>query len=368
MTPATGVRVLLSEGSSLTAREFISVLGPMGYRIEVMDPNRACQARWSRWVRHVHPCPPAGIDPLGYLHAVREVLLRGRFHVLLPTHEQAWLFAIARNRLPTAIGLAVAAPHAFAAVQSKIDFARLLDEMALPQPSWTLVASAADLPDWPAPYYLKTAYSTAGQGVRRVPTSGEAASALRDLLTMSQGHPVMAQRAAPGRYGQVQGLFRHGQMIAVHTSTQTAIGIGPSAAGRESTDHPLARDHAAVIGHRLGWHGGLTLDYFFDGPQLRFIECNPRTVEPANAARSGINLPAAQIALSLDEPIEVLPPGRAGVRTHSALAVLLGTADRVGTRPPRSPNSPITAASSPAAPRHSPRFGGTHPASSRSPP
>jgi hypothetical protein len=35
-------RVLFSEGSSLTAREFLSVLGPAGHHIEVLDPNPAC--------------------------------------------------------------------------------------------------------------------------------------------------------------------------------------------------------------------------------------------------------------------------------------------------------------------------------------
>jgi hypothetical protein len=39
--------VLFSEGSSLTAREFVSVLGPDGHHIEVLDPNPACICRFS---------------------------------------------------------------------------------------------------------------------------------------------------------------------------------------------------------------------------------------------------------------------------------------------------------------------------------
>ena len=64
-----------------------------------------------------------------------------------------------------------------------------------------------------------------------------------------------------------------------------------AAAARLSTDHPAAREHAARLGEHLRWHGGMTLDYFHVHGQPQFIECNPRTVEPGNAARAGVNLP-----------------------------------------------------------------------------
>lgn len=57
-----------------------------------------------------------------------------RCDVLLPTHEQARLFSVARERLGPRVGLAVASLSAFARVQSKIEFARLLDEVGLRQP------------------------------------------------------------------------------------------------------------------------------------------------------------------------------------------------------------------------------------------
>ena len=93
------MRVILSEGSSLTAREFVTALGPHGHQIEVLDPDPFCLARWSRWVRRVHQCPSAGRDPLGYLDVVRRLLDNEGYDVLLPTHEQAWLFSVARERL-----------------------------------------------------------------------------------------------------------------------------------------------------------------------------------------------------------------------------------------------------------------------------
>ncbi len=111
-----------------------------------------------------------------------------------------------------------------------------------------------------------------------------------------------------------------------------AVGIGPSAAGPVSVDHPFARREVALLGESLGWHGGLTLDYLFQGADHVYIECNPRTVEPANAVASGVNLPELQVALSLGEHVNEAALGRNGIRTHSSLAILLGTAAYIGTR------------------------------------
>ncbi len=325
-------RVLLSEGSSLTAREFVSVPGPAGHHIEVLDPNPTCLCRFSRWVRCVHRCPAPAADPIGYLDTVNAVLANGAFYVLLPAQEQAWLFAAARSRLDSTAHVAVAGPEAFSRVQSKIEFARLLDDTGLPQPQWRLVESIEELAKWEPPFYLKAPFSTAGAGVRRVTDTGEAQGAFLELRTSAGDSPPMIQAAAQGEYAQVQALFDHGRLVATHESIQTAVGVGPSAAGRVSVQHPFARREVAYLGKRLAWHGGLTLVYIFGDRQHFYIECNPRTVEPANAASSGVNLPALQLEVSLGRHPDEVPPGREGVRTHSSLAILLGTAAYCGTR------------------------------------
>jgi hypothetical protein len=325
-------RILLSEGSSLTAREFVSVLGPAGHHIEIVDPNPTCICRFSHWTKRVHRCPPASSDPIGYLNAVNSLLATGAFDVLLPTHEQAWLFAVTAARLDPRGRIAVASAEAFSRVESKLEFARLLDELNLPQPMWRVVESAEQIADWPTPFYLKAPFSTAGMGVRRVTQARDANEALESVLSAARGGPVMVQSSAQGEYAQVQALFDRGRLIAVHTSARTAVGLGPSAAARVGVDHPFARHDIAVLGEYLGWHGGLTMDYLFRDGNHVYIECNPRTVEPANAAASGVNLPELQLALSFGEKVDGLRIGRPGVRTHSSLAILLGTAAYRGTR------------------------------------
>lgn len=144
------VRVLLSEGASLTAREVVTCLGPVGYQVEAVDPDPLCLARLSRWVRKVHRCPRSGADPLAYLEFVKRVVAERRVDVVLPTHEQAWLLAAA-GPLLSGVPVGVADTASFGRVQSKIELARLLDEVGLPQPRWRLVAEESDLGGWRFP-------------------------------------------------------------------------------------------------------------------------------------------------------------------------------------------------------------------------
>lgn len=330
--------MLLSEGSSLTAREFVAVLGARGTDVEVASPTRHPLASFSRWCRAVRPVPAPGDDPVGYLRALDALLAAGRCTALLATHEQAWLLAAGERYLPHARGrLAVAGAGAFERVQSKISFAALCDELGIPQPAWHEVGCEADLDRVGYPVWVKAAYSTAGRGVRRAATRAEAVSAWRALGgTGTAGDPVkvMVQAPAAGAYRQVAALFDRGRLIAAACSQRIGPGAGGSAAARLSVADPGAVDAVVRLGRELEWHGGLTCDYFADGAGRRlFIECNPRTTEPGNAAAAGVDLPSLTIALATGGPLPRAPLiARAGVRTRSTMALALGAAETRGTR------------------------------------
>jgi hypothetical protein len=88
-----------------------------------------------------------------------------------------------------------------------------------------------------------------------------------------------------------------------------------------------------MLGQALRWHGGLTLDYLHEQGDPSYIECNPRTVEPGNATASGVNIPDLQVRLTIGERLTSPPrTGRAGVRTHGTIALVLGAAAYDGTR------------------------------------
>ncbi|KAA8888887.1 carbamoyl-phosphate-synthetase [Nocardia colli] len=322
------MRVLLTEVSSLTAREFLSVLGPAGYHLEALSASAFALGRWSVWLERVHRGPAAGADPEGFARALTAVTRDRAFDAVLSTHEDVVLFADRRSLFPADLPLAISPAASVARVASKLEFARLADDLGLPQPDW--VRLTEDRQSFEYPYYVKAAFGTAGNGVRLVTDDRSRVRAPQDLARRG---PLLAQRFARGEYAQVQGMFEHGRLAAVHTSEQRATGIGGSAAARVSVDHELPRKHIALLGDALAWHGGLTMDYFHEDGVPQYIECNPRTVEPFNAAASGVDLPVLAVRLargdSLPDGVQV---GRPGVRTHSLAAISLGVAATTGRR------------------------------------
>lgn len=323
-------KVLLSEASSLTSREFVTVLGESGVDVGVLSWSSLPMSRFSRWCRRVHTVPAPSNDPVGYLRAADAIMRDGGYDALLPTHEQAWLFSAGFNLLRAAAP-PVSEITSFDRVVSKIAFAETLDALGLPQPEWLRVDTSTDLGALGFPVWVKAAYSTAGRGVRKAHNITEACAAWAELDDGSSG--VMIQRGAPGTYAQVQGVFARGRLVGAAVSEQLANGVGGSAAARLSANHPKAVAALEVLGSHLNWHGGIDLDYFHLDGEPQFIECNPRTVEPGNAYLAGVNLPKLLIELSDDAPLPRSPViAKAGVRSRSTLAIGLGAAEKNRTR------------------------------------
>src|SRR5438876_4483168 len=202
MQPAKSLRILFPEGSSLSAREALSALGRQGYTIDICDPNPQCICRFSHYVHAFHHCPSWGTHPVEYLRFLVHLLKHEHYDVLLPVHEQAFLFARVRESLSQLVGVAVADFDAFALLQSKATFASLLDALDLPHPPTRLCHSKAELErTHPFPYYVKLAYGTAGSGVWRIDDAETRTAVIghleaRGLLNGST--EVLAQDVGPG--------------------------------------------------------------------------------------------------------------------------------------------------------------------------
>jgi hypothetical protein len=140
-------RILLSEGTSTSAREAITALGLSGYEIEICDPSPWCPARFSPFAHRFHRCPGMGENPSGYLEFMLGLMTKSPFDVLLPIHEQGLLFAKVQDQLPPGTALASASFDAYRRVLSKTGFDALLLELGLPRPPTRLVSSADQLRD-----------------------------------------------------------------------------------------------------------------------------------------------------------------------------------------------------------------------------
>src|SRR5260370_15531084 len=101
-------------------------------------------------------------DPAGFLGFVEELLAAKHFDVLLPIHEQGFLFARVRQRLEDRVGLALPSFPSYRTAHSKAGFSRLLDQLGLPKPAARIVKSASELRDAVRfPCVVKTSVGTA---------------------------------------------------------------------------------------------------------------------------------------------------------------------------------------------------------------
>src|SRR5947208_12354559 len=323
--------ILLSDGAGLTARQCATVLARAGHRVEALSAAGLHLCRMTRHVRRVHDVPPLGRDPFGWLEAALAVAARRGADVLLPTQEQVTVMALARDRIAGA-GLATAVPDfaALAQVQDKVSALRTLARVGVPQPPAVMAASAAEVEAAGAelagaerastgragwPLFVKVPIGTASAGVRRAGSPEELRQVAADYQRLEAFGPegVLVQRPVPGPLAMVQAVFARGELVAFHACQRVREGTSGGASHKLGLDLPEAREHMARLGAALGWHGALSADVILgpDGP--RFIDINPRLVEPVNALACGVDLAGALV--------EVARPGSARSRARQPAAV-----------------------------------------------
>lgn len=330
------LRVLVSEGNSTSAREAITILGLSGHHVEVCDPAPFCLVRFSRFVRKFHRCPGLQDDPAGFLGFVERLLATEQYDVLLPTHEQGFLFARVQQRLLGRVGLALPAFESYRAAHGKGGFSRLLDRLGLPQPATRIVNSESELcAAIKLPSVIKTSVGTASRGIWLVRDDRDLASALQDLNASDAfADDVLVQELVAGAIEKAQAVFCRGELLGFHVYRAIAAGAGGGEAIKQSVVRPELRSHVARIGRELGWHGALSVDCIMrdEGSAPLLIDCNPRLVEPMSAYLAGLDLVGLLLRISVGEVPAKAGESRADVRTHLAMQALLGCAARGGKR------------------------------------
>ena len=328
--------MLVSEGNSTSAREAVTILGLSGHHIEVCDPAPFCLVRFSRFISKFHRCPGLRDDPAGFLGFVEHLLAIGQYDVLLPIHEQGFVFARVREQLSNRVGVALPDFASYRAAHSKAGFSRLLDRLSLPQPETHIVNSPIALRDAIRfPSVIKTSVGTASRGIWFVRDEHDLEFALQDLNASGAfADEVLVQAFVPGAIEKAQAVFCRGELLGFHAYRQIAAGAGGGEAIKQSVARPKLQSHVARIGQALGWHGALSVDCIMreDGAEPLLIDCNPRLVEPMSAYLAGLDLVGLLLRVSLGEAPAAAPESRAGVRTHLAMQALLGCASRGGRR------------------------------------
>lgn len=325
------MKILLSDGSGLTSRQLATTLGRSGHRVEVMTSASICLCRFTRRVRKLHRVPRYGPDPLNWLEHAIGIYRSGGFDLLLPTQEQVAVLSAAQERL-AAEGIRCPLPPfaALTQVQDKVAAFRTLGRLGIPQPAATVVHTAAEVSAWDRfPVFVKSGIGTASGGVCLVRTAAEL-DRLRATWQLPQtgqlSQPLLFQQPVEGELVMAQAVFDHGRLIACHAVARVREGAYNGAGNKRSIRDPRLVEHLGQLGSRLGWHGALSADVIVTDQSTRFIDLNPRLVEPMSGLLAGVDLIGVMLDLGTGRQPTTQPMGHPGVATHQLLLRMLGTA------------------------------------------
>jgi len=232
-------------------------------------------------------------------------------------------------------------------VQTKDALTATLAAVGLPQPATAVVRSAEELLHHGKAFLggggacvIKATTGTASLGLHRVRSErglDELAAAIASSAahSLSAAAPLIVQEMLTGPLERLQAVFADGKLAAIHCFRQLAAGLGGGDVVKESVSRPIVVDHMHALGEHLHWHGALSFDYFLraaDPASPRYIDANPRLVEPVNAQLSGVDLAETLLRVAQGERTGPLALGRPGVRTRLGIPGLIDRASVTGRR------------------------------------
>lgn len=206
--------------------------------------------------------------------------------------------------------------EALAKVQDKITADTTLAALGIPEPRSLIVASQFAANGWDCfPAYRKVPIGTATVGVTLVRSRAELAW---------EGDPFLLQEPVEGTLVMAQSMFDRGRLVAAAANLRVREGARGGASHKRSIDLPTVREHLDRLGRHLGWHGAMSADVILGADGPKFIDVNPRLVEPGNAWRAGVDLVGALLDLALGRTPPSQPAGRENVNTHQFILAVLG--------------------------------------------
>ena len=256
--PPKPLRVLVSEGSSTSAREAITILGLSGHHVEVCDPSPYCLARFSRFVANFIAVRACGTTRPGFSAFVEQLLSARPFRrAAADRTNRDFCSRGCGNGCDGRVGLALPSFDNYRTAHSKAGFSRLLDRIGF--------AAATDANrDIRRELRTRDPLSLRGQDLRRHrqprrlvrAQCDDLEGALRELATGDAfADEVLVQELVAGTTEKAQSVFCRGRLIGFHAYRQIAAGVGGGEAIKQSVRRPQVRapcrpDRASA---RLAW-------------------------------------------------------------------------------------------------------------------
>lgn len=267
--------ILITGARAPVALHLARLLCAAGERVLLADSLKRPLAAASRCHAGYHRLPPPRFAPGPFTDALVELIAREGITDVLPTCEEVFHLAIARDRRPMGARLIAPPLHLLAEAHDKHRFIERCAALGLPVPATARVTSAGDLaahaasardlvfkPVW-SRFATRTLVRPSPARVRR--------------LSPTQTDPWIVQEALTGDEISAWALARNGRVVALAAYRGLArAGRGAAVAFAPVAD-PTVRAFVRRYVEGTGWEGQIAFDLMRlpDGRVLP-LECNPR--------------------------------------------------------------------------------------------
>ena len=260
-----------------------------GHRVVLADSFRLPMARATRFKHGYERLPSPRVNFPRYATAVGELVRRRAVDLVIPTCEEVFYLAAARDVRNIDIPLFAPSFDLLARAHNKATFATLATGLGADPPRTILLECAGALRDLPAPadtLVFKPAWSRFGSRVLVRPDATRLAT-----VSPSAADPWVAQDYLPGDEISACAIAAGGALAAFQAYRPTyRVGSGAGVAF-EPVDNPVAREFAGGLAARLAWTGQISFDFRHDAEgALRVIECNPRATSGLHFFEAGDGL------------------------------------------------------------------------------
>jgi len=286
--------VLVTGARAPVALHLARLFDAAGHAVVLADSTRHPVAAATRMKRAYRRLPAPRRNLAAYAEAVADLVAAEGVDLVVPTCEEVFFLAAARDLRGHAIPLFAPDFATLAAAHHKGRFAAEAADMAGGPPETETVTSAAALRalGYQRERVLKPAWSRFASRVLVRPTPEEAAA-----VVPLPSDPWVVQRYLPGEEICGYGVAVGGLLLAFSAyRPRYRAGTGAGIAFEPVADSAAQRFAAEYAG-RTGWTGQVSFDYRRDAEGvLHAIECNPRAVSGVHFFRPEDGLVAAMLA------------------------------------------------------------------------
>jgi carbamoyl-phosphate synthase large subunit len=226
------------------------------------------------------------------------------------------------------------APASIDAAEDRARFARLLEDLRIPQPAWrafTTQESAQEFADEVGyPVLVRPSYVLSGQAMRVIAGRNDLAEFLTRATRLSPEHPVVITKfvedaaeveldaVSDGEQLLVGGILEHVERAGIH-SGDAIFCLPPRHTSQEVQDSLV--DVARRLARSLAIHGPFNIQFLVKDGAYQIIELNLRASRslPFLTKATGVPLLREAARAILGKPLRMdgvapLPPGRWGVK------------------------------------------------------